>query len=237
MQQQEQRRQRCAPIVSAAFGASGSACNALQHHLHSSRCSSSYLYSGTIACSSTSLRQTTTSSSLRHTPTSSSTRGRRRAATRAAAAAQPPPAQPSAARPPPMTIAVTGATGLIGSRLTAKLASQGNRVRVLTRDVAAARGKLPYPAVTFFGPAEWEQGVLGADGVVNLAGTPIGTRWTPEIKQQIKSSRLETTARVAAAISAAPEGQRPRVFVSSSAVGFYGSSSVRGRLLSLAGSF
>lgn len=124
-----------------------------------------------------------------------------------------------------MTIAITGATGLIGSRLTAKLASQGNSVRVLTRDVASARAKLPYPRLTFHGPEDaWASAVAGADAVVNLAGTPIGTRWTPEIKAQIRASRLAATERVAAAISAAPEGQMPKVFLSSSAIGFYGAS-------------
>ena len=133
-------------------------------------------------------------------------------------------------RAQPMTVAITGATGLIGSRLTAKLASQGHTVRVLTRDVAAARARLPYPRLTFHGnaPGAWEAAITGADAVVNLAGTPIGSRWTPEIKAQIRASRLAATARVAAAISAAPEGARPRVFVSSSAIGFYGASQVRG---------
>jgi len=56
---------------------------------------------------------------------------------------------------------------------------------------------------------------------------PTNHRWTPDIKRQIKSSRIETTSRIAAAITAAPEGQRPRVFLSSSAVGFYGASAVR----------
>ncbi|GBG00232.1 epimerase chloroplastic-like, partial [Raphidocelis subcapitata] len=49
--------------------------------------------------------------------------------------------------------------------------------------------------------------------------------WTPDIKRQIKTSRIDTTTKIAAAISAAPEGQRPKVFLSSSAVGYYGTSS------------
>jgi hypothetical protein len=69
-----------------------------------------------------------------------------------------------------------GATGLIGSRLAAKLAAQGHRVRVLARDPAAARAKLPYPGLEFHGPAAWAGAVAGAGAVVNLAGTPIGTR-------------------------------------------------------------
>ncbi|KAI8472834.1 MAG: hypothetical protein J3K34DRAFT_197222 [Monoraphidium minutum] len=123
------------------------------------------------------------------------------------------------------TVAITGATGLIGSRLASKLAAQGHRVRVLTRDVGSARGKLPYPGLEFYGPQQWAAAVVGAGAVVNLAGTPIGTRWTPEIKRQIKASRLDTTTKIAAAITAAPEGLRPSVFLSSSAVGYYGSSS------------
>ena len=69
-----------------------------------------------------------------------------------------------------------GATGLVGSRLAAKLAAQGHKVRVLTRNVAAAKSKLTYPGLDFFGPADWAKGIAGATGVVNLAGEPIATR-------------------------------------------------------------
>ncbi|KAI8475567.1 MAG: hypothetical protein J3K34DRAFT_517213 [Monoraphidium minutum] len=124
-----------------------------------------------------------------------------------------------------LTVAITGATGFIGSRLAAKLASQGAKVRVLTtRDAAAAKAAVPIPGAEFFVPSQWAEGVAGADAVVNLAGTPIGTRWSAEIKKLIKTSRTDTTAKVAAAIAAAPEGRRPKVFVSSSAVGYYGTS-------------
>jgi NAD dependent epimerase/dehydratase family enzyme len=41
------------------------------------------------------------------------------------------------------------------------------------------RGKLPFPGVEIFGPSQWAEAVKGADAVVNLAGTPIGTRWAP----------------------------------------------------------
>ena len=62
----------------------------------------------------------------------------------------------------------------MGSRLAAKLASQGHGVRVLTRDVGRARGKLPYGRLEFFGPADWQRGLAGATGVVNLAGASSG---------------------------------------------------------------
>ncbi len=63
-----------------------------------------------------------------------------------------------------------GATGLVGSRLVAKLAAQGHTARVLTRNVAAARAKLPFPRTEFFAPSQWGSAVCGASGVVNLAG-------------------------------------------------------------------
>eukprot|EP00882_Tetradesmus_deserticola_P020041 GHRQ01021595.1.p1 GENE.GHRQ01021595.1~~GHRQ01021595.1.p1 ORF type:complete len:243 (+),score=68.61 GHRQ01021595.1:406-1134(+) len=123
-----------------------------------------------------------------------------------------------------LTIAVTGATGLVGSRLAAKLAAQGNRVRVLTRNVNSAKAKLQYPGLEFYSLAQINQAVKGSDAVVNLAGEPIGTRWTPAIKKQIRQSRIDITSKVASAISSNPEATRPKVFVSSSAVGYYGAS-------------
>ena len=65
-----------------------------------------------------------------------------------------------------------GATGLVGSRLVAKLAAQGHTARVLTRNVDAARAKLPFPRTEFFAPPQWGNAVRGARGVVNLAGAP-----------------------------------------------------------------
>lgn len=90
-----------------------------------------------------------------------------------------------------------GATGLVGSRLASKLAASGNRVRVITRDANSARGKLPLPGLEFYSLAQVQAAVTGADAVINLAGEPIGTRWTAEIKRAIKTSRLDVTNRVA----------------------------------------
>lgn len=66
---------------------------------------------------------------------------------------------------------------MVGSRLAAKLASQGNKVRVITRNVNSARGKLQYPGLEFFSITQTADAIRGADAVVNLAGEPIGTRW------------------------------------------------------------
>lgn len=124
----------------------------------------------------------------------------------------------------PQTVAVTGATGLIGSRLVAKLASMQCKVMVLTRNVNKAKSKLPYPNISIHGPIGWESAIAKSDAVVNLAGEPIATRWSPTIKQEIKASRIRTTKRIVDAINACPEESRPKVLISSSAVGFYGSS-------------
>jgi NAD dependent epimerase/dehydratase family enzyme len=70
-----------------------------------------------------------------------------------------------------------GATGLVGSRLAAKLASQGNKVRVVTRNVNSAKSKLQYPGLEFYSLSQIADAVKGSDAVVNLAGEPIGTRW------------------------------------------------------------
>lgn len=126
-----------------------------------------------------------------------------------------------------LTVAITGATGVVGTRLTAKLAAQGHKVRVLTRDVNGAKAKLAGTATSkleYFGPAQWAESLRGASGVVNLAGEPIATRWTPELKALIKSSRVNTTKSLATAMRGLPTEQRPKVLVSASAVGFYGTS-------------
>ena len=127
-------------------------------------------------------------------------------------------------------VAVTGATGFVGSRLTQELVRRGAVVRVLTRDVVAARRKLQ-PLVgsaasklQYHGEGDWAAGVRGASHVVNLAGEAISTRWTPETKREILQSRVGATARLVSALRLCPAEQRPRVLVSASAVGFYGTS-------------
>ena len=156
-------------------------------------------------------------------------RSRTAAAARAEAGAAPPPPR---ALESPVTVAITGATGFVGTKLTAALLRRGDKVVVLSRDKRKARTAFPDPRVSVCGPDEWERGVGASDAVVNLAGEPISTRWTPEIKAAIRSSRLGATRKVVDAINAAPAGapageggpRRPAVLVSGSALGYYGSS-------------
>jgi uncharacterized protein len=126
-----------------------------------------------------------------------------------------------------MKVAITGATGFVGSRLVERLQSLGHAVVVLTRNPAAARKKFPievYKTVEILGyDADWERAIADCDGVVNLAGTPIAEqKWTPEYKQQILDSRLQTTANLVTAITQA--NPKPQVLVNASAIGFYGTS-------------
>jgi len=96
-----------------------------------------------------------------------------------------------------MNIAVTGASGFIGTRLMASLGKDARAVSL--------RGNL--------------DALQDADAVVHLAGEPVSQRWTKQVRERIRSSRVEGTRKLVDAMRAHP----PRVLVSASAVGYYGS--------------
>lgn len=124
----------------------------------------------------------------------------------------------SAAVSPPATVAVTGATGLIGTALVDALRRDGVRVRRLVRSVDdGGAGEVVWdPARAVLNP----DALRGVDAVVHLAGEPVGERWSREKKRRIRDSRVEGTALLARALAAmdAP----PRTLLSASAVGIYG---------------
>jgi len=100
-----------------------------------------------------------------------------------------------------MKIAIAGGTGFLGRALAGSLASDGHDVVVLRRGSTAE--------------------IDGADGVVNLSGESIaGKRWTGAQKERIRDSRVKTTRALVEAIRRAK--RPPSVFVSGSAVGYYG---------------
>ena len=114
-----------------------------------------------------------------------------------------------------MRILLTGGTGFIGSRLRARLETARHTVRVVSRGPA--------------GDVTWEPDAIrtaaaGSDAVVHLAGENlIGRRWTSRQKGVLRSSRVDTTRRLAEAVADA----KPRVFITASAIGYYGASADR----------
>lgn len=118
-----------------------------------------------------------------------------------------------------MKVAIVGATGLIGRRLVAALTGRGDEVLALSRSgkqVAGAQAMAWDPATSPVPPAALD----GADAVVNLAGEPLADgRWTDARRARIRDSRIATTARIVAALSAE---NAPRTLVNASAVGYYG---------------
>lgn len=122
-------------------------------------------------------------------------------------------------------VIVTGATGLIGKRLCARLTDKGYAVVVFSRNAERARNTLPgmaeYVNWTPEVPGDCGQALEGAYGVVHLAGAPIfGKRWDAAYKAQIRDSRITSTRLLVDAMEAMQT--RPTVFVCGSAVGYYG---------------
>ena len=126
-----------------------------------------------------------------------------------------------------MRVVVTGATGLVGRALVAKLLAAGDQVRVLTRDPASAAALLGEDCDYFaWNPQahEIEEAALaGSAAIVHLAGEPVaGGRWTASRKRAILESRTGGAQLITSALAAMSVETRPRVFVSASAVGYYG---------------
>lgn len=117
-----------------------------------------------------------------------------------------------------MQVAITGASGLLGTAIGRSLAADGHTVRPLVRrpteDPAAIRWD---PAAGRLDPGA----LAGVDAVVHLAGAGIGDkRWSARRKQEILESRTTGTALVARTLAAMPEP--PRVLVCASGIGYYG---------------
>jgi uncharacterized protein len=119
-----------------------------------------------------------------------------------------------------MDFLITGATGFIGQKLVRALLDRGDAVNYLAREQS---GKLSSRAA--FHPWDGKSlpplnSVPRLDAVINLMGEPIAQRWTNEVKERIRRSRIDATRQLVSAI-----GQlryKPSVLISGSAVGFYG---------------
>src|SRR5436190_4478522 len=123
-----------------------------------------------------------------------------------------------------MRVFVTGATGFIGRALIPRLQRDGHAVAAWVRSPARARSLLGAEVELI--QAEAAPGPLFAaiersDAVVNLAGEPLmGGRWTADRIKVLEDSRIHVTEELVLAVAVART--RPRVFISGSAVGYYG---------------
>lgn len=127
-----------------------------------------------------------------------------------------------------MKIAITGATGFIGTKLVGKLASE-HQIIILTRNSRSAQSQFApnlRPKLEFIDytpqQGDWQTKINGCDAVINLAGAPIAERWTPNYKQEILDSRQLGTKNIVEAIANCQ--QKPQVLINASAIGFYGTS-------------
>jgi len=123
-----------------------------------------------------------------------------------------------------MRVTLTGATGLIGTKLVRALRERGDDVTVLSRSPEKAAATLGVEAVAWdvLGGAAPADALAGRDAVVHLAGEPVAQRWNDRSRRAIAESRAVGTRNLVAGLRALDEGARPGVLVSSSAVGYYG---------------
>ncbi|MDF1565778.1 MAG: TIGR01777 family oxidoreductase [Deltaproteobacteria bacterium] len=125
-----------------------------------------------------------------------------------------------------MKVFITGATGFVGRRLVRTLQDRGDEVVAWVRDPRRATevlGEQVERVATDVGEAALARHLAGADAVVNLAGENLfGGRWTRARKAALESSRIDLTGTLARTLANLPGEERPAVFVSASAVGYYG---------------
>jgi len=116
-----------------------------------------------------------------------------------------------------MHILLTGATGFIGSALVPRLIAAGHTLTVYSRQYRANQTRLMY-----INSIEKVDGIAPVDAVINLAGESLAAkRWTKAYKKRLLSSRIDLTDQLVAAL--ASYGHTPAVFLSASAIGWYGS--------------
>ncbi|WP_202080973.1 TIGR01777 family oxidoreductase [Caldalkalibacillus salinus] len=118
-----------------------------------------------------------------------------------------------------MKVAILGGSGFIGQHLCQHLLDEGHEVQVWTRepqdlDISGVQ------AVKW--PLDEAKKHLDVDAIVNLAGETINQRWTPEAKERILHSRVDTTYHIIELIKR--KKIAPKVLVNGSAIGYYGTS-------------
>lgn len=121
----------------------------------------------------------------------------------------------------PQRIAISGSSGLIGSALVGHLKSEGHTVQRLVRRAPIASDEVTWDPQTGYVDLSALEGV---DAIIHLAGAGVGDkRWTKKYKSEILNSRLLGTTAIAHAVATV----KPQVFISASAIGWYGESGNR----------
>ena len=121
----------------------------------------------------------------------------------------------------PERIAITGSSGLIGTALVGHLKSEGHTVQRLVRRAPVAVDEVTWDPQTGYVDLSALEGV---DAIIHLAGAPVdGKRWSKKFKAEILNSRLMGTSTIAKAVAEV----KPDVFISASAIGWYGESGNR----------
>ncbi len=121
-----------------------------------------------------------------------------------------------------MRVAITGASGLVGTALTAHLEALGHEVQPVRRATSDDRLADWNPSVGWVRPGALD----GLDAIVHLAGEPIAgrnlrtARWTPARRERLRTSRVDATRLLVDHLAALPHP--PRTFVAASAIGYYG---------------
>ena len=113
-------------------------------------------------------------------------------------------------------VLVSGVSGPIGAALLPYLESQGTRIVRLVRGPARGPDQISWDPLRPLAAAA----VSGFEAVIHLAGENVAGRWTEAKKKAIRDSRVQGTRHLADAL--AKTQSRPRVFISASAIGFYG---------------
>ena len=121
----------------------------------------------------------------------------------------------------PQRIAISGSSGLIGTALVGHLKSEGHTLQRLVRRTPVAADEVQWDPRTGFVDLT---ALAGVDAIIHLAGVGVGDkRWTKKFKSEILNSRLLGTATIAKAVAEL----KPQVFISASAIGWYGESGNR----------
>ena len=116
-------------------------------------------------------------------------------------------------------ILIAGGSGMIGRQVAALFSTAGHFVRLLVRETPKFEYEVHWnPDLGILNPRD----LAWADAVVHLGGRPIATRFTKHAKDEIWSSRIDSTRLLVETMRGLPEAKRPSVFVCASAVGYYG---------------